>query len=179
MATRPRKLTARRVRELLDCTPETGELRWRSRPDAPQRWNTRYAGRPTGLSIDSGGYAGLQIEGKRYLAHRVVFLHTKGYWPPHDLDHHDGNRQNNSMSNLRLATSGQNNANVVRVSKKGFPRGCQQDPKTGNWRVKIKANGKRVYVGCFSERGMAERAYLDAASLLHGEFSITERPRRD
>jgi hypothetical protein len=148
-----------------------------SRPDAPQRWNTRYAGKPTGISIDSGGYASLQIDKRRYLTHRIVWLHTKGWLPKQDLDHRDGNRTNNAIENLRLATVSQNNANQVRTSRKGFPRGCQQDPKTGNWNVKIKAQGKVVYIGSFSEREVAARAYLDAAELLHGQFSVAERPR--
>jgi HNH endonuclease/AP2 domain len=172
-----RKLTARRVRELLDCDPKTGMLTWRFRPDGPRQWNTRYVGKPAGTCIRPDGYAAIRIEGKSYLTHRIVFLHTKGYWPPSTLDHHDGDRANRAIGNLRPATVEQNNANLPRTSKKSFPRGCWQDPKSGRWQVHIQANKKRICVGWFDEREVAARAYLDAAELLHGKFSVTERPR--
>ena len=172
----PRRLTAKRVRQLLDCDPIIGTLTWKFRPDGPRQWNTKYAGKPAGTCIGNDGYARIRIDSKAYLTHRIVFLHTKGYWPPATLDHHDGDRANRAIGNLRPATVGQNNCNRPRTSKKGFPRGCWQDPKTGRWQVHIQANKKRVCVGWFDEREVAARAYLDAAELLHGKFSVTERP---
>lgn len=172
-----RKLTAKRVREVLDCDPKAGTPTWRHRPASPRQWNTKYAGKPAGTCIGNDGYARIRIDPKAYLTHRIVFLHTKGYWPPATLDHHDGNPQNRTIRNLRPATVGQNNANRTRTSAKGFPRGCWQDPKTGRWQVHIQANKKRVCVGWFDEREVAARAYLDAAELLHGKFSVAERPK--
>jgi hypothetical protein len=178
-ATPPRRLTVKRVRELLDCNPETGTLTWRFRPDGPRQWNTRYAGKPAGCLRKIDGYETVRIDGKAYLSHRVIFFHQKGYWPPITLDHANGKRagSGNALGNLRPATFEQNNANLPRRSKKGFPRGCWQDPKTGRWQVHIQANKKRICVGWFDEREVAARAYLDAAELLHGQFSVTERPR--
>ena len=40
------KLTAKRVRKLMDHNPETGTLTWKARPGVPRQWNTRYAVRP-------------------------------------------------------------------------------------------------------------------------------------
>jgi hypothetical protein len=176
MTAAPRKLTAARVRELLDCDPEAGTLIWKFRPTGPRQWNTKYAGKPAGTCIGNDGYARIRIDRKAYLTHRIVFLHTKGYWPPATLDHHDGDRANRAIGNLRLATVGQNNANRPRTSKKDFPRGCWQDPKTGRWQVHIQANKKRVCVGWFATREAAARAYLDAAADLHGEFAFVNRP---
>jgi hypothetical protein len=173
-----RKLTVRRVRELLDCDPKTGTLTWRFRPDGLRQWNTRYAGKRAGCLRKSDGYETVRIDGKSYLSHRVIFFHQKGYWPPITLDHANGKRagSGNALGNLRPATFEQNNANLPRRSKKGFPRGCWQDPKTGRWQVHIQANNKRICVGWFDEREVAARAYLDAAELLHGQFSVAERP---
>jgi hypothetical protein len=106
-----RKLTAKRVRELLDCDPIIGTLTWKFRPDGPRQWNTKYAGKPAGTCIGNDGYARIRIDSKAYLTHRIVFLHTKGYWPPATLDHHDGDRANRAIGNLRPATVGQNNCN--------------------------------------------------------------------
>jgi hypothetical protein len=168
-----RKLTARRVRELLDCNPEAGTLTWRERP-GQKSFNTQHAGKPAGECIASDGYVRIKIDGRQYPTHRIIFLHTKGYWPPEFLDHHDGDRQNCSIGNLRPATVTQNNSNRTHASKKGNPRGCRQIK--GRWHVYIQADKKRVYVGGFAEREVAARAYLDAAELLHGQFSVAERP---
>jgi hypothetical protein len=92
-----RRLTAKRVHELLDCDPKAGTLTWKFRPDGPRQWNTKYAGKPAGTCIGNDGYARIRIDGKTYLTHRIVFLHTKGYWPPATLDHHDGNPQNRAI----------------------------------------------------------------------------------
>lgn len=172
-----RRLTAARIRELLDCDPIAGTLTWRHRPTAPRQWNTRYAGKPAGTCTADDGYSRISIDHKSYLTHRIVFLHTRGYWPPAHLDHHDGNPQNRAIDNLRPATIAQNNLNRRRTSKKGFPRGCWQDPKSGRWQVHIQVDKKRTCVGWFDEREVAARAYLDAAELLHGKFGLAERPR--
>jgi Demerecviridae HNH endonuclease len=175
----PRKITAARVRQLLDCDPAVGILTWKFRPDGPRQWNTRYAGKRAGHLRKNDGYESVRIDGKEYLSHRVIFFHQKGYWPPVTLDHVNGKRagSGNALGNLRPATVEQNHQNQTRRSKLGYPRGCWQDPKNGRWKVHIQANGKRIWVGSFSERGMAERAYLDAAFLLHGKFSLAERPK--
>jgi hypothetical protein len=59
-----RKLTAKRVRELLDCDPIIGTLTWKFRPDGPRQWNTKYAGKPAGTCIGNDGYARIRIDSK-------------------------------------------------------------------------------------------------------------------
>jgi hypothetical protein len=113
---RRHKLTAKRVRELLDCDPLTGTLIWKARSDAPRQWNTRYAGKPAGCLRKKDGYLTVRVDGVAYLAHRLVFLHQKGYWPPATLDHFNGVRAGagNALSNLRPASIHQNNMNLDR-----------------------------------------------------------------
>jgi hypothetical protein len=166
-----RRLTAKRVRELLDCDPETGTLRWKERP-GQRSFNTRLAGKLAGLYCPRDGYWRVRIDGRLYLSHRVVFLHVKGYWPPAFLDHSDGNRQNRAIENLRPASVQQNNQNLSRRSKKGYPRGCWRDPKAGRWQVHIQAFNKRICVGWFNSEAAAARAYLDASATLHGTFPL-------
>jgi len=173
------KLTAKRVRKLMDHNPETGTLTWKARPGVPRQWNTRYAGKPAGCLRKRDGYLTVRIDGAGYLAHRLVFLHQKGYWPPATLDHINGVRAGagNALSNLRPASIHQNNMNLSRPrNKKAHPRGCWRDPKSGRWQVHIQAYGKRVCVGWFNTEEAAARAYLDAAAELHGEFAFTARP---
>jgi hypothetical protein len=50
----PRKLTAERVRELLDCDPSTGTLRWKERPGNPSFNAPSRTGSRPGLGATSG-----------------------------------------------------------------------------------------------------------------------------
>jgi hypothetical protein len=173
----PGQLSARRVRELLDCDPVAGTLTWRERP-GDKRFNKRYAGKLAGSLDPRTGYLRVRIDRKLYQLHRVIWVHSKGYWPPNDLDHWDGNKTNCALGNLRPTTDLENNRNTQRKPKpNGVPRGSWLDPKTGLYVVWINANRKRVFLGRFTSADTAARAYLDAAALLHGQFSITERPR--
>jgi hypothetical protein len=179
MTARP-KLTAGRVRELLDCDPELGTLRWRERSGHPD-FNRQWAGKFAGGLDPSTGYLRLMIDCRHYYVHRVVWLHTKGYWPPKDLDHKDGDKTNCAIGNLRPATKAQNNRNRRDPPRRRpGPRGSWQD-RRGKFQVKIEtggANGKRgksVYLGTFATAEAAERAYREGISDLHGEFAFTAR----
>ena len=74
-------------------------------------------------SLEGSGYMKIQPhdkEGKKrnILTHRAVYAWHKGYIPPKMmLDHKDGDRYNNHIDNLRLATATENRAN--RVHKAG------------------------------------------------------------
>src|SRR5215472_4698758 len=105
-----RKLNAARVRALLDCNPATGELWWRERPGNPS-FNVQFAGKPAGSIDPSTGYLRLMLDGTHQYVHRIVWLHTKGRLTSKDLDHIDGDKTNCAISNLRVATRTQNNAN--------------------------------------------------------------------
>lgn len=62
------------------------------------------------------GYINLEICGKRFKAHRVVFYMHYGYMPDY-IDHINGVRHDNRIENLREATLSQNGMN-----KKVSPR---------------------------------------------------------
>jgi HNH endonuclease len=175
----PRKLTAKRVRQLLDCDPAAGTLTWRERP-GDTRFNKRFAGKRAGSLDPKTGYLRVRIDRKLYQLHRVVWVHSKGYWPPNDLDHHDGDKTNCALGNLRPVTDLENSRNCKRKPKpSGAPLGSWIDPKSGLYVVWIRANHKRVFLGRFASASTAARVYLDAAEELHGEFSVTERPRQE
>jgi hypothetical protein len=174
MSARPRrsKLTAKRVRELFDCDPIAGTLTWRPRPGHPV-FNARWAGRHAGEFDPDYGYVRITIDGKRYLAHRLIWLHVHG-WLPGLIDHRDGHGFNCTLTNLRPASHSQNGMNS-RTRRKSS-RGCWREPRTGLWQVRLNANGQRIWIGRFGTEEAAKRAYEEAAAELHGEFSFTARP---
>lgn len=85
-----REATAERVRELFRYDPETGIFT--RLVDSPMH---RAKAGETSASINSQGYAQIRVDGKRYKAHRLAWLHMTGEWPTQQIDHIDGNRANN------------------------------------------------------------------------------------
>jgi hypothetical protein len=171
-----RKLTAARVRELLDCDPEAGTLTWRARP-GDIRFNKRFAGKVAGSVDPSTGYLRIKIERKLYQLHRVVWLWCKGYWPPGPLDHRNGDKLKCALSNLRCSTPLKNSHNCRRRPKpNGVPRGSWLDPQTGMYVVWINSNRKRIFLGRYASAETADRIYKEAALDLHGSNSVFERP---
>lgn len=110
------------LRSLVEYNPETGQLLWRARADCPKAWNTRYAG-TAAFDASSGhqGYRAGFIARKKYYAHRVAWALAYGEWPSTGIDHVDGDRTNNRISNLRMADCVENgrNASLSRRNKSG------------------------------------------------------------
>jgi HNH endonuclease/AP2 domain-containing protein len=164
---RPR-ITAARLRELLDYNSETGEFRWRKQVSRSVK-----AGAVAGLT-DRDGYRRITIQGRIYPAHRLAWLYMTGQWCRVMIDHRDGNPSNNRRDNLRRATVSQNNANrrIHRNNKCGF-KGVVRN-HIGRWVSAIYKNGKRHHLGSFGTPQEAHAAYVLAAPRLHGEFARTE-----
>ena len=155
-----------RLRELLRYEPETGMLYWRERK-YPFR-SSRLAGR-----ITNKGYRVVNVRGKMYFAHRLAWLIECGRWPAIELDHINGNRDDNRMENLRECTRSQNMAAQIgaRSDSKSGIRGVVFHRATGKWLAAIGVNGKRRHLGVFAEREDARTAYRAAAVKYFGEFA--------
>ena len=158
-------LTAARLREALDYDPATGRFRWKQ---CKARWmgSGLIAGCP-----HIAGYWMIGIDRKRYLAHRLAWLWVHGKWPENQIDHKDGNRRNNAISNLREATNGQNMTNrpASNRSKTGI-RGVYIHKPSGRYRVQL-GHHRRIHIGYFDDLESASAAALRAAKVLHGAFT--------
>jgi hypothetical protein len=172
------KLTAKRVRELLTCTPDEGRLIWKPRANpSPSNWNHRWAGQEAGWLDPSTGYRKLEIDGRVYPLHRVVFLWCKGWLPQRDIDHIDGDKTNCAIGNLRPATKTQNSQNRrPPVKRSDAPPGCSWVPARQKWMVYVTSEGKRQFIGRYADREVAAQAYCDAVAALHGAFAFSARP---
>jgi len=159
------ELTAARLRDLLDYDPETGLLSWRGgQGRAYRRVGTKH---PL-------GYLRVCVDGRDYLAHRLAWLHVHGEWPPAQIDHRNGCRQDNRIANLRLATNPENHQNrkMQRNNTSGWP-GVRED-RPGRWIAKVKTGGKYRHLGTFATFEEARDARIAAKAEDH-QFQPTER----
>lgn len=117
------------------------------------------------------GYLRMELNGKKYQVHRLVFLMHHGYLPK-GIDHKDGDKLNNRIENLRAATHFQNMANVGTpiTNKSGFKGVCWHK-REGKWRAQINANNKKIHLGSFDNPQDASDAYKKAALIHHKEFA--------
>jgi hypothetical protein len=112
----------------------------------------------------AGGYRQISIGGRKYLAHRIVWLLTTGEWPAEYIDHINGEKDDNRPSNLRVATPLQNSWNRRDVAGVTLHKG------TGKYQVQFRRDGKTFYIGLFASRDAARVASEKAALELFGEW---------
>lgn len=160
-------ITASRLRELVEYDPERGLFTWRSGRSKFQEWLT---GKVAGTLAN--GYTSIILDGKKYSAHRLVWLYVYGRWPIDQIDHVDGDRSNNRFSNLREADHQKNEANkpLRKDNSSGF-KGVQFHPQTGKWRARITFNKVQLHLGLFTSPEAAHAAYVIAAKKYFGEFA--------
>jgi len=156
-------LTLERLKEVLDYCPEDGVFRWRIR-----RGGSATAGSVAGSIV--AGYRRIGIDKKGgHSAGRLAWFYVHGHWPPNDIDHVNNDRDDNRLSNLRLATRAQNIANVpVRSDNVAKLRGVTKGPWGYVARVTIK--GDRRYLGIFKTPQDAHATYVKAAREFYGEY---------
>src|SRR2546429_607790 len=89
------------------------------------------------------------------------------------IDHSDGNPLNNLRSNLRIATTSQNNANIGKLGKgkTSLYKGTHFNKATQLWRSSIVINNQWNHLGYFDIEIEAAIAYNHAAKKYFGEFA--------
>ena len=157
-------LTQDQLKELLSYDPETGHFCWK----IPLR--NAHEGKKAGWKT-SAGYVGIQVDGHQYLAHRLVWLYIHGQWPLSIIDHINGDRGDNRLSNLREATASENQINrgIPAHNTSGY-KGVVWRAKRNRWFVSIMANGETHWVGSFRGKEEAIKAYEEASKTKHGGF---------
>jgi hypothetical protein len=160
------EVTQTRLKELLSYDPETGVF---TRLSASR--GTARKGSAAG-SVNGHGYAQIMLDGRRYKAHRLVWLWVHGCFPVHDIDHVNGDRADNRIANLRPATNSQNGANTgAYKNNTSGVKGVCLHKGSGKWMAQTKHQCKKKYIGLFATRADAKAAYDKAASALFGEYA--------
>lgn len=94
-------------------------------------------------TLGKDGYWSVQLKGKKYAVHRIIWSVINGTIPAgHCIDHIDGDRGNNNILNLRLATRAQNNQNARKcITGNNLPKGISVNKKMGFIVLKYKVTG--------------------------------------
>ena len=120
-------------------------------------------GDPAG-TMTPRGYVTVTYQGKKYRAHRIIWEMLKGAIPVGmEVDHGDGDRTNNRISNLSLRTNAGNHMNMAkRKDNTSGATGVYQCKVTGKWKASAKQNGVTTHLGtfeCFDDAVAARKAH--------------------
>jgi hypothetical protein len=96
------KLTQEDLKKFLHYDPETGVFTWIAKPAKKIVVGT-VAGNPL-----PNGYLRISLNKKEQYSHRLAWLYSYGHMPPDQIDHINGVRDDNRLTNLRLANQGEN-----------------------------------------------------------------------
>lgn len=160
----------------LSYDPINGTFTWKLRDTTNadwriKTWNSRYAGKQC-INLDKQGYAFIRCNGKVIKAHRLVFLIENGFLPA-EVDHINGNKSDNRISNLRPATDTQNRWNSgKRYNNKSGWKGVCWNKDRGKWQAQISIDKKRTTIGYFDDVKDAAEEFIFASLKHYGEYTV-------
>jgi hypothetical protein len=168
------QISADYLRSRVHYNPDTGDFVWLPKDPSltkNRQWNGQYAGKIAGC-ICKDGYRILTLDYVYQRGHQLAWLYMTGEWPPSEIDHKDRDRSNNRWSNLRLATTSQNQANTgLQIRNTSGIKGVNWAPRHKAWKARISVNGRRLFLGMFKSKEAAAAAYQEAAKTHFGEFA--------
>lgn len=152
-------------RTILDYDEQTGEFTWKVS-------STRVNAGDKAGTVDARGYVRIRIGSRKYAAHRLAWLMATGRDPGEKtIDHINGNKGDNRIVNLRLATNAENMRNRgAHKTKRDLPKGVFWNKAKARFHAAIRVDGKLNHLGYFDTEDKAQDAYAKAAKTMHGEF---------
>jgi hypothetical protein len=150
------KLNFNRLREALAYDPETGIFTWRVRASK----NT-HIGEVAGCPRPNAGYIRISLDGAMHYAHRLAWGYVYGAWPEGQIDHINGVRADNRISNLRSVSSSTNNHNLHKKPANS----------TGYTGVRKLPNGRYSATICHKHLGV-----FDTPDQAHAAYLVAKQP---
>jgi hypothetical protein len=145
------------LKEMLDYNKETGIFTWKI-----DRNGAAKKGRKAGC-ISSDGYIVLSLFNKQYKAHRIAWLFIYGNMPINNIDHINGNKQDNRIDNLRDVTHIENSKNLsIDKRNKSGKTGVGWHSVSKKWIANISVNKKLIHLGYFNNLDDAIKVRTDA-----------------
>jgi hypothetical protein len=142
-----------------------GKLYWKNNKGKRTKENEE-AGRK-----NNNGYRQIVIKSRFYSTHRLIFLMHYGYLPDY-IDHINGIKDDNRIENLRQATKSQNNQNTkLQKNNTSGCKGVSWQSRAKKWVAYTKVNNKRIHLGSFVDKELAELVAVEARNKYHGIFA--------
>lgn len=160
----PLKDRIARLRTVIGYNPDTGVFVWRTK-----RANKR-VGDVAG-NVGPNGYRTIMVDYQSYYAHHLAWAFVYGVVPAgRYIDHINGQRADNRISNLRLATNSQNLLNRHRLNKNNTSGaiGVSFDRTRKKWCAYIDKDYKRINLGAFDTKAQA----IQARQVAHARIAI-------
>lgn len=150
------------ARELCSYLSELdGKLYWKIKPS-----RKTVLGSIAGTT-DDDGYRVVTFRGTKFFVHRIVYLLHQGYMPEF-IDHINGNRVDNNISNLRVCTKQENSYNAKLSSRnKSGVKGVTWHSASNKWHVRL----GQVYLGIYASLTEAQAVVERYRAEFHGDFA--------
>lgn len=156
------KVTNDQLKDALSYDAESGAFVWKIAIGRKIR-----PGRAAGANKD--GYTTINLCGERFLAHRLAWMFVNGSFPDGLIDHIDGNKSNNAIANLRIATASENGQNrkLPNKNNKCGLIGARFVESKNKFVASIRIDGKSKHIGYFKSAELAHSAYISSKKEVH------------
>lgn len=148
---------------------QNGNLLWKSKIPKSRVEIGSIAG-----CIDTDGYRKIQVNGKSYRAHHLIWCFVHGSMPDAEVDHINHIRDDNRIENLRPCVRRENSYNraISKNNKSGY-KGVSFAKSMPDkcWYASIKIDGKSRNLGYYETPELAHNAYKSAAIAAFGNFA--------
>lgn len=167
-------ITRETLLSLLEYDASAGSFTWRHRPRSSfpsalafAAFTANFAGKRSGHARKDG-YRDINIGGRLYLEHQLVWLAETGAWPSGEIDHENGAYADNRFGNLRDVTHAMNGKNMKRSkANRSGVTGVGWNAASGMWRAHITVDKHTEWLGYFATKQEAISART-AAERQHG-----------
>jgi hypothetical protein len=159
------ELTKEYLKSILDYNIDTGVFTWK----VSKAQRTKIGDVAGWIN---NGYREIEIDNKHYKAHRLAWLYVNGGMPENLIDHIDGERSNNKISNLRESTHQTNSENykTPKTNKSGV-KNVSWYKSLNKWVVSISVKKIKKTIGYFDDIELAELVAIEARNKYRGEFA--------
>lgn len=158
-----REMTQERLKQLVEYDPATGVFE--------RIGKLHHTAHKIPKSSNQDGYLTVWLDGKNRRQNRMAWLYMYGAPIPKILDHINGNRKDNRISNLRPATVAQNQQNSrLRCDNSSGVKGVSWDKSQNSWKAYSKNKGKTKHIGVFKSFEDAVEARVRYVKETYGEF---------